>query len=724
LQERGWDKVRRILICANPDLNYIDGSSVWLKTMVSAMVATGCVEVDFIARSKPCRDELYAQLYMLKELAIIDGTDPRWWNGRKHVRLGMQLMVDLAVQLYKIKPYDVIVVRGFEIAHGLSHFSDMIRKCWLYLTDIPQVISEYTPELRRTMRQLAEWCGLLLCQSEGFVALWQALVTDLDGRKVRLYTPVIPDLPAVVPPMGQRPPVAIYAGKFKRDWMTLEMILGFQSIHATVPGSELVLLGDKFHSDASQPDYPERMRATMENTPGCLWLGAQSRESVQLAMQRARVGLSWRCESLNESLEFSTKLLEYGGAGCSAIINRCSINEKMFGVGYPLYANSFEEFCGKLKLSLCDTGVAQNAADVLRDVAAGHTFSSRVEVLRTWLKHDCEIVQLPRRKIRVLVAGHDLKFFSLLQKKLEETGDFEFAIDLWHGHNAHDEARSRELLNRADVIFCEWCLGNLKWYSHNKLSGQRLVARFHLQEKDLAYLDDARHDNIDHICYVSEFIRRESQRRSSFPISKTSIVSNFLDKDKFTYQKKTSDAFHTLGMIGVAPSRKRLDRALDVLKFLLERDSRYCLRIKGKNPLDYEWLLSRDEELKYYREVFERINSDPLLRYKVIFDPAGDDVNEWFTMVGFILSPSDFESFHMAIGEGLLTGAVPVIWDWEGARDIWGEQWIVRSVEEAGVFIMSGRGNACNAEEVLGRLSPSVVVERWREVIKGGGSDD
>ncbi|MFC6669106.1 hypothetical protein [Marinobacterium aestuariivivens] len=46
-------------------------------------------------------------------------------------------------------------------------------------------------------------------------------------------------------------------------------------------------------------------------------------------------------------------------------------------------------------------------------------------------------------------------------------------------------------------------------------------------------------------------------------------------------------------------------------------------------------------------------------------------MNEWFTMVGFILSPSDFESFHMAIGEGMLTGAMPIVWKWKGAEEIW-----------------------------------------------------
>lgn len=46
--------------------------------------------------------------------------------------------------------------------------------------------------------------------------------------------------------------------------------------------------------------------------------------------------------------------------------------------------------------------------------------------------------------------------------------------------------------------------------------------------------------------------------------------------------------------------------------------------------------------------------------YIVIFDPPADDVNEWFKSVGFILSPSNFESFHLDIGEVIFNGTVPV----------------------------------------------------------------
>ncbi len=708
---------KRVLICGNPDLNYIDGSSIWAQTIALATAATGEAKVEFLTRSTPARDELYTPLKANAGITLLNGSDRQHWQGRGFARITPAMMGELAIRRDRETPYDVIIVRGLEIATQLLEAPDVLAKCWMYLTDIPQTLSDYAPDERLVMQRIAQGCQRLLCQTEGFKALWQALVPNLDTGKVRLYTPVIPDLPECLTPIGERPLQAIYAGKFKGDWMTLEMAEAWSGIHRDLPGSELVMIGDKIHDEPDQPNYAERMQQALKSTQGLAWRGAQSRETVQAQLRHARVGLSWRDESMNDTVEYSTKILEYGGAGCAAILNRNPLHEQLLGQDYPLFANSDAEFKLQLTRALREPLVAQQAADALKRLAERHTFSTRVGEIRQWLKEVPKASE-PKTKTRVLVAGHDLKFFILLQKKLEATGQFEFLIDQWQGHNKHDEAKSSALLEQVDVIFCEWCLGNLKWYSHNKRPHQRLVARFHLQERELPYVAEANWDNIDHISYVSEFIRREGQKVFGFPFEKTSVIPNLLDESKFTPKRKTGDARYTLGIIGVAPARKRLDRALDLLEALLEEDDRYCLRVKGKHPLDYGWLLKREDELTYYRNIFERINNNPKLRHKVIFDPPGDDVNDWFTMVGFILSPSDFESFHMAIGEGMLTGAMPIIWNWDGAADIWGDKWVIRTLEDAKKTIVSCESSKLLASELISAMSSQDIRQQWLNIIQ------
>lgn len=710
--------MKRVLICGNPDLNFIDGSSIWAQTIALATSATKTAKVDFIAKSKPERDELFGPLEADKNISIIDGTDKQYWEGKGYKRLTLPMMAQLVEQLDSKQPYDVIIIRGTDIATALINNIGVLSRCWLYLTDIPQSISAYSDDQKKTMQQLAHGCQRLLCQTHGFVDLWKTLVPDITSDKFRLYTPVIPDLPDNIPTLSQRPKRAVYAGKFKGDWMTLEMAHCWSSVKDQLPNSELVMIGDKIHIEPDRPTYVEDMKHALEKTDGLKWLGAQSRESVQQQLKHARAGLSWRDESMNDTVEYSTKILEYGGAGCAAIVNRNPLHEELLGKDYPLFANSAKEFKQQLVKALSDIQVCQQAADSLNKLAQRHTLSQRIRDISEWL-NEAPPAPKPTRKTRVLVAGHDLKFFTLLQKKLEATGQFEFLTDQWQGHNKHDEVKSRALLEQTDVIFCEWCLGNIKWYSHNKLPHQRLVARFHLQERELPYVAEANWDNIDHISYVSEFIRREGQKAFGFPFEKTSVIPNLLDESKFTPKKKTGDARYTLGIIGVAPARKRLDRALDLLEALLEEDNRYCLRVKGKHPLDYSWLLKREDELAYYRNIFERINENPKLRHKVIFDPPGDDVNEWFTMVGFILSPSDFESFHMAIGEGMLTGAMPIIWDWDGAAEIWGDKYVIRTLNEAKQMVINGEPLKELATELISVMSSNDIRKLWQHAING-----
>lgn len=208
------------------------------------------------------------------------------------------------------------------------------------------------------------------------------------------------------------------------------------------------------------------------------------------------------------------------------------------------------------------------------------------------------------------------------------------------------------------------------------------------------------------------------------PQEKTSVIPNILDQNKFFPDKKMTDARYTLGMIGITPKMKRLDLALDTLEILLNQDSRYKLRIKGYHPFEYNWIIRQEDEIAYYQEIMRRINSSDRARYKVIFDPPGNDVNTWLRLVGFILSPSDFEAFHLAVGEGMLTGCVPVVWNWEGADEIWPSDSIVFSSKQAAEKINSyiyqeweKSGNQ-SREYVVIQYNLEQIVAKWIKILE------
>ncbi len=327
---------------------------------------------------------------------------------------------------------------------------------------------------------------------------------------------------------------------------------------------------------------------------------------------------------------------------------------------------------------------------------------------------------------KVLVIGHDLKFWRPLQAQLEKSGCYEFRIDEWSGHQEHDPVKTLLKIEWADIIVAEWALGNAVFAAQHKRPNQRLVVRLHAQERRTEFPAQIDYKNVDLMVFVGEHVRVECVNKFSIPSEKTCTIGNFVDVKKFQLQKFGGSEFN-LGMIGIAPASKRLDLALDTLELLLAEDDRYSLHVKGPSPQSYKWLWARTKEREYYEKVFERINSGAL-RYKVIFDPAGNDVHRWLQKIGYILSPSDAESFHMAVAEGISSKATPIVWKWPGVDFVYPFVELVDSAQSAASQI--ARLNRSNARPrlhsqaskfVQQNYDTSVISDKWLDALSSVG---
>lgn len=284
-------------------------------------------------------------------------------------------------------------------------------------------------------------------------------------------------------------------------------------------------------------------------------------------------------------------------------------------------------------------------------------------------------------RINIVVAGHDLKFAEGLISYFKSSPYYNLRVDKWAGHNAHDEENSEECLLWADVIICEWGLGNAVWYSINKRKNQKLFVRMHRQELETSYPNKFIIDNIDKIIAISPYVYEEFYRKFKFPRSKMKMIFNYVDMEKYILEKSPDSRFN-LGMIGFSPKLKRIDLSIDLFEKLWQRDNRYKLYLKGRMPQEYSWIWNREEQRVYYEGIYKRIENSEW-KENVIFDGFGSDVNDWLKKIGFILSFSDYESFHLAIAEGMASGAFPIIRKWEGANTIYKEEWLVESINHA-----------------------------------------
>ncbi|MCC3267753.1 glycosyltransferase family 4 protein [Arthrobacter gengyunqii] len=328
---------------------------------------------------------------------------------------------------------------------------------------------------------------------------------------------------------------------------------------------------------------------------------------------------------------------------------------------------------------------------------------------------------------RVLLAGHDLKFTGELANHLQGHPGYTLSIDQWTSLHAHDEAASRRALADADTVICEWAGGNAVWYSQQVRPDQQLIIRLHGFEVRGDWLQDIKMDAVDTVVLVSEFFREQVLAATGWPREKTLVIPNMVDAKDFLRPKESGAEFR-LGLAGMVPWFKRPDRALDILEALLEHDDRYSLHIRSRYPWEYDWFWNgRVGEQEAYREFFARLQADPRLRSRVAFEQFGPDMASWFRRIGFCLSPSHRETFHVAPLEGAASGAVPVLLDRPGAADIFDSRWVFQDPAAAAGFIHAtatdpqalARESAA-ALDLAKTYDAAAVLPRWTNLLEAG----
>lgn len=311
---------------------------------------------------------------------------------------------------------------------------------------------------------------------------------------------------------------------------------------------------------------------------------------------------------------------------------------------------------------------------------------------------------------RLLIAGHSVSFSDWIGQQAGRAGAI-VRQDPWRTHGAHEEDASAAALAWADVVFCEWCLGNAVWYSRNKQPGQRLVVRFHRMEMDTAYPGEVDLDRVDAMVFVAQHVLDGACRRFGWDPDdpKLRVVPNGVDLAAL-HREKPAGAEFTLATIGYVPRLKRLDRAFDVLELLRAHDDRYRLLVKGREPWEHGWMSARSGERGFYEDLRRRLEMSPGLREAVSFEPFGDDVPAFLQRAGWVLSTSEIEGHSVAVAEGMASGAAPVVFDRPGAADQYERHWVHADAAAAARAILDveERGEATAEGE-----SARHFAERW-----------
>lgn len=183
--------------------------------------------------------------------------------------------------------------------------------------------------------------------------------------------------------------------------------------------------------------------------------------------------------------------------------------------------------------------------------------------------------------------------------------------------------------------------------------------------------DQQQIDWIDKVICIAPHIEKELKDHANFG-NKLKLIRPGVNLDKFTLKTKETDGFQLGMVLGDMWKYKNHMGGLDIFTTLYRQDSRWRFHVRGQQE----------------NQNFDPINWDYYLQSRGIKEVVTlyaytEDMNIWLENIDILLHPGQKEAFCYAVGEAMAKGIRPVVNDFYGSRDIWPEELIYQTHEEA-----------------------------------------
>jgi glycosyltransferase involved in cell wall biosynthesis len=334
------DAAIRVLLYSPANLNQVDGSTIWVDSVVQTLIVGPDVHVTVPLRSPVRRDLITGALGRRPRVELIDA-HPR--IAARTLGLTTTQALDLIERLDRGRPFDAILLRSFALCHRAIERPSLRGRVWSAYILEPERDPD-DPTYRSEMAAIAAFSRWVVVQSEGMRELLESIVPDARGRTL-LLPPAIPaELPARVDP-GRPVRRLLYTGKFHPFYPVDRLLDTFIGFQRRLPDLEFHIAGDKIVRLADDPAYAPALERRLRETPGVVWHGSLSREGVADLLAGGGVAVSlwdYRHGSHMNDLVVSTKLLDYAAVGLPVVLNRTPTQERLLGPDYPLFVDDLD----------------------------------------------------------------------------------------------------------------------------------------------------------------------------------------------------------------------------------------------------------------------------------------------------------------------------------------------------------------------------------------------
>lgn len=709
-----------VLVAANLNETLLDGSTIWLKTLTSTLARLPDVNVYVATNALHVSNGVTRDMFDKPNVAKIDV-----------VTSSSSRAADLAERVRLLDRtaggFDAIIVRGGDIAKLLVNRSNRDR-IFYYGAGLFARRPDGSVSVDRSAVDVASKCAGVIFQNTLMTRLLREHAPAYSGECLEIV-PCVEDAtlaearktPAIFQARsGEK--LVVYAGKLIREYGVLELVDAVRNRIASGRPTHLVLLGNKL--DGRDPSYQDELEAAIRELGDAVtWLPAVS-PSVALAWAlRADAVWGWRHGDFeNSHFEISTKMVEAICAGAPIVLYPAAANVALMGGGYSGFGSEALDAAQALErlLSAGRAAFAELSTRLASRFLATEAYRPLLE--RLAVSGRKRRAPGPAAKPSILIAAHDFRFIEDVEAYWLRDG-IEVFREAWKSHTARYVHGGTRAAERADVVLCEWCLGNAVWWSNNLPRGKRLIVRLHLQELQTPHPANVDWSRVERVIFISPHVMREAITKFGIPAHKCQVVpiSVRLEPGPPLDSTALERRRNTLGMVGITPWRKRPDLALELFHSLRRRYPDLRLLVKGHTPSSYAWMAQRADELSRYQGFFQELGQ--LERAGLARLSGYDDALEaFYREVGFILSLSDFEGCHTAVAEGGAMGCLPLMLPWPGASEVYSPE-----LTQGGLPELEGYFDACytafeaRSRAISGQFQRTFgideVYRHWRQLV-------
>jgi glycosyltransferase involved in cell wall biosynthesis len=367
-----------IALYGDVNLNIMDGSAIWAASLAEVLGGVPDVRVSLVMKARIQRVQVVSRLLDLAPTVRLIEPETAETRG-----LSQADAVRWLEKLDEERPFKAFILRGLEVCSLAAESGRLKGRIWAYLTDIPQQVELLDDDTRAKISRIVAASEYILCQTPQMQAYFGTLFPEAASR-TKLLPPMIPATETVASVAEDFAQFRYcYAGKFAPRWGIRELFDAHAQLRATEPEAELHVYGDKIHNPADDPEFHPAVVNRLNSEEGLQWHGALDRNGLMRELQSMHASWAFRDPVFEqETLELSTKVLEYASLGVPVILAPSAVFRSVLGDDYPLFAESRECAVELLRELATSPALRADAAARLKTVASRYTFDAVRERLR------------------------------------------------------------------------------------------------------------------------------------------------------------------------------------------------------------------------------------------------------------------------------------------------------------------------------------------------------